>query len=250
MCLLLLLQTLCVGLSLATLTVLSYGAREYFRAKHLITQCGVKMDGLLEELLDDVTTRAPESWVRKDSAPAAQSAAGDESTAKRERLITIAAGGQAVRYFGKAYKVGEIDRLDEEGISKLYARYEARLGAAMTKTLERAALQLYTSAVGMFLPIPFENCQPLMADLESDPFVSHALNSGACELYHRYGQLLAPITAALTTARYCQFGQHPVAIENGGPGQQSDTSGFNVGDGGTSVEGDRSQDHRDNQTVA
>ena len=84
----------------------------------------------------------------------------------------------------------------------------------MTKTLGKAALQLYTAVATMFLPIPPENRQPLMEDLESDPFVDHALTSTACELYYRYGKLLAPITAALTTAKYCQFGhQCPRRIE-------------------------------------
>ena len=51
-----------------------------------------------------------------------------------------------------------------------YARYEARLGAAMTKTLGSAALQLYAGVVYMFLPIPAENQPGLIADLEGDPF--------------------------------------------------------------------------------
>lgn len=90
-----------------------------------------------------------------------------------------------------------------------------------------------------------------MADLESDPFVSHALNGTACELYYCYGKFLVLITAALTTAKYCQFGhQGPVRhIENGGPpGQQCDDV-THAGDSG--VEGDRSedQDNADNQPV-
>ena len=48
---------------------------------------------------------------------------------------------------------------------RLYARYEARLGAAMTKTLGSAALQLYAGLVSMFLPIPAENQPGLIADL-------------------------------------------------------------------------------------
>ena len=108
-----------------------------------------------------------------------------------------------------------------------YARYETRLDVCMTKTLGKAALQLYTAVATMFLPIPPENRQPLMEDLESDPFVDHALTSTACELYYRYGKLLAPITAALTTAKYCQFGhQCPRRIEEDGlESQQCDFTG-------------------------
>ena len=84
-------------------------------------------------------------------------------------------------------------------------RYEARSGAAMTKTL---------GVVFMFLPIPAENQQGLITDLKGDPFVGHAFSSATCELYHCYGMFLAPLTAALTTIKHCQFG-HPTIINDG-----------------------------------
>ena len=59
--------------------------------------------------------------------------------------------------------------------------------AAMTKTLGYAAIQLYAGVASMFLPIPAENQPELVADLEGDPFVGHALSTATCELYHRYG---------------------------------------------------------------
>ena len=95
----------------------------------------------------------------------------------REKLASVAAGGQAGRYgllaHGKALIASHIEDLDGSEIERLYARYEARLGAAMTKTLGSAALQLYVGVVSMFLPIPAENQPGLIADLEGDPFVGH-----------------------------------------------------------------------------
>ncbi|MEW8338200.1 MAG: hypothetical protein AB2596_21500 [Candidatus Thiodiazotropha sp.] len=139
----------------------------------------------------------------------------------RERLASVAAGGQAGRYgllaHGKALTASHIEELDDSEIERLYARYEARLGAAMTKTLGSAALQLYAGVVSLFLPIPAENQPGLIADLEGDPFVGHALSSATCELYHRYGMFLAPLTAALTTIKHCQFGHRcPAVIKDGG----------------------------------
>ena len=86
----------------------------------------------------------------------------------------------------------------------------------MTKTLGSAALQLYAGVVSMFLPISAENQPGLIADLEGDPFVGHALSSATCELYHRYGMFLAPLTAALTTIKHCQFGHRCPAVINDG----------------------------------
>ena len=110
---------------------------------------------------------------------------------------------------GKAFTADQIDAPDNSKIEKLYARYEARLVAAMTKTLG------YAGIAAMFLPI--ENQPRLIADLEGDPFVGHALSSATCELYHRYGMFLAPLTAALTTFKHCQFGHYcPVRVHDGG----------------------------------
>ena len=58
----------------------------------------------------------------------------------------------------------------------LYARYEARLGTITTKTLGRSALELAATAASHFLPIPEEKRPKLVADLEADTFVDHALN--------------------------------------------------------------------------
>ena len=84
----------------------------------------------------------------------------------------------------------------------------------MTTTLGSAALQLYAGVVSMFLPIPAENQPGLIADLEGDPFVGHALSSATCELYHRYGMFLAPLTSALTIIKHYQFGHRCPAVIN------------------------------------
>ena len=129
-------------------------------------------------------------------------------------------GDQAGRYgllaCGKALTASHIEELDDSEIERLYTRYEARLGAAMTKTLRSAALQLYVGLVSMFLPIPAENQPGLLADLEGEPFVGHALRGATCKLYHRYGMFLAPLTAALTTIKHCQFGHRCPAVINDG----------------------------------
>ena len=138
---LLLLQTICAGLSLATLLVLLWASREYIRARrqiqHLLCKfCaplrppGSRMDDMIDELLAEEMPAAPCTPAAKQPEPA-----NPVSAAQRERLATIAAGGQAKQYLGKAWTVEEIDSLGEDEVIKLYARYEARLGAAMTKRL-------------------------------------------------------------------------------------------------------------------
>ena len=78
-------------------------------------------------------------------------------------------------------------------------------------------------------PIPAENQPGLIADLQGDPFVWHALSSTTCELYHRYGMFLAPPTAALAIIKHCQFGHRRPAVINDGNeadgGETADISG-------------------------
>ena len=123
---------------------------------------------------------------------------------KRQRLAALAAGGQSKQYLGRVLSADQIEDLSNEETQKLYARYEARLGASMTQTLGSALLQLYSTLAGQLLPIPADRHVLLVADLEADPFVGHALSAATCELYHRYGMYLAPVTAMLSTIKHCR----------------------------------------------
>ena len=90
-------------------------------------------------------------------------------------------------------------------------------------------MKLYAGVVSMFLPIPAEDQPGLIADLEGDPFVGHALSSATCELNHPNGMFLAPLKAALTTIKHCQFGHRCPAVINDGNqadgGEPPDSSG-------------------------
>ena len=54
---------------------------------------------------------------------------------KRERLSAIIVGGGSRHYFGRDFQLTDPDKMTPQEIDKLYCRYEARLGASMTKTL-------------------------------------------------------------------------------------------------------------------
>lgn len=232
----------CLQLTLSMLifAVVAWAACEYIRVRRRVVNiarrlCSVnrKMDELIDELLEAEGAAGGAAQTESMTVPAPADPAGrahvvDASARQqhRERLAALAAGGQAKQYLGRAWTVEQIDSLSEDEVEKLYARYEARLGAAMTKTLGQAALQLYAGVASMLLPIPPENRLALAADLEADPFVGHALSSASCELYHRYGMLLAPLTAALTTAKHCQFGyESPRTIDSYGVTVERDNGG-------------------------
>jgi hypothetical protein len=165
----------------------------------IVMECDDFIDQLLEV---EKQAQPPESKAAPIAAPS--SLKDGEIAEKRQRLAALAMGGQSQQYLGKTMSADQIEDLSPDGVEKLYARYEARLGASMTKTIGSAAIQLYCIAAGGVLPIPKDRQALLVADLEADPFVSHALNTATCELYHRYGMWLAPITAMLSTVKHCR----------------------------------------------
>ena len=90
--------------------------------------------------------------------------------------------------------------MSAEEIDKLYCRYEAKLGASMTKTLGNFFffINLYVVAVSRYFNVV--NQPKLIEDLEEDPF-----KSVCSELFYRYGMYLASFTPMLTAARHINF---------------------------------------------
>lgn len=188
---------------------------DYIRLKracaYAVTALRTKMD--CDELIEQLMGREPANASPQEPASQAadaQPGGHQDIQWKRNRLAALAAGGRAMKFLGRSLSADQIDTLGDDEIGKLYTRYEARLGAAMTNTLGQAAIQLYSVVASRFLPIPSEKQPKLIQDLENDPFVEHALSRATCELYHRYGMYLAPLTAALTTVKHFEF-KHLVA---------------------------------------
>ena len=131
---------------------------------------------------------------------------------KRDRLPAIIVGGGSRHYFGRDIQLADLDKMSPQEFDKLYCRYEARLGASMTKTLGNSFINLYVMAVSRYFNV--SNPPKLIEDLEEDPFINHALTSDCCELYYKYGMYLAPFTAMLTTARHIDFNTNKNIVDN------------------------------------
>ena len=181
----------------------------FFKLKYIFQN--IKMNA--EDLLKDIPLESPDE----------QHDLQQES--KRERISAIIAGGGSRQYLGHELQLSDIDKMNPQEVDKLYCRYEARLGASMTKTLGNSFINLYVMGVSKYFNVI--NPPKLLEDLEEDPFINHALTSICCELYYKYGMYLAPFTAMLTTAKHINFNKNKNAIDkNGDPG--------NTGSSGTS----------------
>lgn len=181
-----LLEILSIITNTAILSIIGYAMFNYFKIKNIFRK--IKMNA--EELLQNIEC---ENTYTENN----------EQETKRERLSAIVAGGGCKQYLGRDLQLSDIDTMTAEQINKLYCRYEARLGASMTKTLGNSFISLYVMGVSKYFNVV--NPPKLIQDLEEDPFINHALTSSCCELYYRYGMYLAPLTAMLTTARHIDF---------------------------------------------
>jgi hypothetical protein len=124
---------------------------------------------------------------------------------QREKLICVVAGGNSKKYLGKIFSTTEIEDLDDKEILKLYARYEAHLGGLITRTLNKQMISAYTKGVQAACPsakLKLDDIDKLNKNLSESPFINLALTSLTCMLYHQYGNLLAPVEAALITSNH------------------------------------------------
>ena len=119
---------------------------------------------------------------------------------KRERLVACVLSGNSKMYFGKEYTEEQVNEMDCTNVNTLLNRYESVLSAQMTKSLGKSVINLYSNIACSVLGIG--NQQELSTDLECDPFLNTAMQRFTCDLYHRFGALLAPVSVGIITGKH------------------------------------------------
>ena len=90
--------------------------------------------------------------------------------------------------------------MDSNNINILLNRYESVLSVQMTKPLGKSIINLYSNIACSMLGVG--NQQDLSSDLECDPFLNTALQRLTCDLYSRFGALLAPVSVGIITGKH------------------------------------------------
>ena len=119
---------------------------------------------------------------------------------RRERLVACVLSGNSKQYLGKEYTKQQINELDCNNVNTLLNRYKSVLSAQMTKSLGKSVINLYSNIACSVLGVG--NQQELSTDLESDPFLNTALQRFTCDLYYRFGALLAPVSVVIITGKH------------------------------------------------
>ena len=123
-----------------------------------------------------------------------------QSDTKRQKLLKCVLTGNSKLYLGKVYTEEKIKELSEEEVEKLFNNYKAKLSGQIVKSLGESIINMYSMGACSVLEIT--NQDALSEDLENDPFLNSALQRFTCELYHRFGSFLAPLSVGIITSRH------------------------------------------------
>ena len=142
----------------------------------------------------------PKRGRRKKVDPKINELEDDDVIYKRERLAACVLSGNSKMYLGKEYTEQQINEMDRTNVNTLLNRYESVLSAQMTKSLGKSVINLYSNIACSVLGV--DNQQELSTDLECDPFLNTAMQRFTCDLYYRFGALLAPVSVGIITGKH------------------------------------------------
>ena len=203
--------------SFLLLIMLGSACYVYYKMKKFFYLISIIMDS---EILDQLTrleqnvnseVTKPKRGRRKKADPKVNEVEDSDVRDKRERLVACVLSGNSKTYLGREYTEEQINKMDCNDVNTLLNRYESVLSAQMTKSLGKSVINLYSNIACSVLGV--DNQQDLSDDLECDPFLNTALQRLTCDLYYRFGALLAPASIAIITGKH--YPKNSVTILNG-----------------------------------
>ena len=178
----------------------------YYRLKKFFYLISIIMDS---EILDQLTSleenvnsevTKPKKGRRKKADPKINELEDNDARDKIERLVACVLSGNSKMYLGKEYTEQQINEMDCTNVNTLLNRYESVLSAQMTKSLGKSVINLYSNIACSVMGVG--NQQELSTDLECDPFLNTAMQRFTCDLYYRFGALLAPVSVGIITGKH------------------------------------------------
>ena len=191
---------------LLLLTIFGTTCYAYYRLKKIFYLMSIIMDS---EILDQLTSleqnvnsevTKPKRGRKKKADPKMNELEDNDVREKRERLVACVLSGNSKMYLGKEYTETQINEMDCTNVNTLLNRYESVLSAQMTKSLGKSVINLYSNIACSVLGV--DNQQDLSDDLECDPFLNTAMQGFTCDLYYRFGTLLAPVSVGIITGKH------------------------------------------------
>ena len=153
----------------------------------------------LEKNVDSEVTK-PKGGRKKKADTKINELEDNDVRDKRERLVACVLSGNSKMYLGKEYTEEQINEMDCTNVNTLLNRYESVLSAQMTRSLGISVINLYSNIACSVLGVG--NQQELSTDFECDPFLNTAMQRFTCDLYYRFGALLASVSVGIITGKH------------------------------------------------
>ena len=160
-----------------------------------------------------------------------------QSATKRQKLLECVLTGNSKLYLGKVYTEEQLAKLSEE-VKKHFNNYEAKLSGQMVHSSGCSIINMYS--MGACAALGITNQDALNEDHENAPFLNSALQRATCELYHRFGSFLAPLSVGIITSRHYLWGRAATP----GPKSPSERNKNGERTSGTSETGDQRPQER------
>ena len=178
----------------------------YYRLKKIFYLISIVMDSEIFDQLTDLGRDVhsefpkPKRGRKKKADPKMNELEDNDVRDKRERLVACVLSGNSKMYLGKEYTEQQINQMDCTNVNTFLNRYESILSVQMTKSLGKSVINLYSNFACSVLGVG--NQQELITNLECDPFLNTAMQRSTCDLYYRFGALLAPISVGIITSKH------------------------------------------------
>ena len=193
--------------SFLLLIILGSACYVYYKMKKFFYLISIVMDSeildhltTLEKNVDSEVTKPKRGRKKKTDNKTINEVEEDDVRDKRERLVACVLSGNSKMYLGKEYAETQINEMDCTNVNTLLKRYESVLSAQMTKSLGKSVINLYSNLACNVMGV--DNQQDLSDDLECDPFLNTAMQRFTCDLYYRFGALLAPVSVGIITGKH------------------------------------------------
>ena len=126
--------------------------------------------------------------------------------ALREQLAVLVSTGKSKEAIGVQLTHEQLKRLTDKEVEKYYKRYETFVGSKTTESMVDNLLTLVTRGLQMVIEI--DDVDDMKKELKGDFIINKEMTDFVGELSLKYGKFLAPISAALITAKHINFNSH------------------------------------------
>ena len=131
---------------------------------------------------------------------------GPNIPALREQLAVLVSTGKSKEAIGVQLTHEQLKRLTDKEVEKYYKRYETFVGSKTTESMVDSLLTLLTRGLQMVIEI--DDVDAMKKELKEDFIINKEMTDFVGSLSLKYGKFLAPISAALITAKHIDFNSH------------------------------------------